>query len=77
MHVTLHACGRVHFRTMSATNAQASTSSITGLLSHIYQVISNFRPVDTSGLSAAFKDQPNSFTYTVHATQLLHLHGHL
>ena len=29
------------------------------------QVISNFRPADTSGLSAAFKDQPNTFSYTV------------
>ena len=29
------------------------------------QTISNFRPADTSGLSAAFKDQPNTFSYTV------------
>jgi len=44
---------------------KASTSSITGLLSHVYQVVSNFRPADTSGLSAAFKGQPNTFSYTV------------
>lgn len=44
---------------------KASTSSITGLLSHVYQVISNYRPADTSGLSAAFKGQPNTFSYTV------------
>ncbi len=44
---------------------KASTSSITGLLSHVYQIISNYRPADTSGLSAAFRDQPNSFSYTV------------
>ena len=44
---------------------QASTSSITGLLSHVYQVISNFRPADTSQLSAAFKNESNSFSFSV------------
>eukprot|EP00291_Cryptomonas_curvata_P016222 CAMPEP_0172155286 /NCGR_PEP_ID=MMETSP1050-20130122/2538_1 /TAXON_ID=233186 /ORGANISM="Cryptomonas curvata, Strain CCAP979/52" /LENGTH=718 /DNA_ID=CAMNT_0012824161 /DNA_START=44 /DNA_END=2195 /DNA_ORIENTATION=+ len=43
---------------------KASTSSITGLLSHCYQVVSNFRPVETRALSKSFKDASSSFTLT-------------
>ncbi|KZT23423.1 Pet127-domain-containing protein [Neolentinus lepideus HHB14362 ss-1] len=39
-----------------------STSSITGLLSHLYFLISGDRPVDLSTLSQAFRDAPNNFT---------------
>ena len=55
----------VHTDSVTCTHEQASTSSITGLLSHMYQLISNFRPADTSQLSAVFKNEPNSFSYTI------------
>ncbi|OBZ86925.1 hypothetical protein A0J61_05020 [Choanephora cucurbitarum] len=39
-----------------------STSSVSSVLSHFYFAMSNFKPVDLSSLSSAFKNQPNQFT---------------
>ncbi|KAF7314200.1 hypothetical protein MKEN_00892200 [Mycena kentingensis (nom. inval.)] len=39
-----------------------STSSLSGMLSHCYFLISDHRPVDISSLSMAFKDEPKNFT---------------
>ncbi|KAI0086464.1 mitochondrial protein Pet127-domain-containing protein [Irpex rosettiformis] len=39
-----------------------STSSLTGMLSQIYLMLSCERPVDLSTLSSAFKKEPSSFT---------------
>lgn len=39
-----------------------STSSLTGMLSHVYFLISQDREVDISPLSRAFKDEPVNFT---------------
>lgn len=46
----------------SKSKYKASTSSISGLFSHVYQVMSNFRPVDTSSLSKAFEYQSKNFS---------------
>ncbi|KAI9014860.1 mitochondrial protein Pet127-domain-containing protein [Gaertneriomyces semiglobifer] len=45
----------------------SSTSSIGGLLAHIYQVISNRRPVDQGPFSEAFGNEPNAFTAQMRA----------
>jgi len=44
---------------------QASTSSISGLYSHAYMLLSNWKPVDISKFSSAFRNMPNQFTSTI------------
>ncbi|TFK73566.1 Pet127-domain-containing protein [Pluteus cervinus] len=39
-----------------------STSSLTGMLSHIYFLLSGDKPVDTSTLTSAFRKEPTNFT---------------
>ncbi|KAI0269903.1 mitochondrial protein Pet127-domain-containing protein [Gloeopeniophorella convolvens] len=53
-----------------------STSSMTGLLGHIYYLISGDKPVDTSGLSDSFKSQPRSFTFGQRAATSVVLNYH-
>ncbi|KIJ05430.1 hypothetical protein PAXINDRAFT_60409, partial [Paxillus involutus ATCC 200175] len=53
----LHTLAKRHKRPFAG-----STSSLTGLLSHIYFLISGDRDVDTSTLSRAFAHEPTSFT---------------
>ncbi|KZO97014.1 Pet127-domain-containing protein [Calocera viscosa TUFC12733] len=40
-----------------------STSGLTGIMSHVYWLISRWRPVDTRSLSADFAREPNSFAF--------------
>lgn len=53
----LHTLAKIHSRPYVG-----STSSLTGLLSHVYFLISGGRDVDTSVLSGAFAHEPTNFT---------------
>ncbi|KAG2336896.1 Pet127-domain-containing protein [Suillus weaverae] len=53
----LHTLAKIHSRPYVG-----STSSLTGLLSHIYFLISGGKEVDTSVLSGAFAHEPTNFT---------------
>ncbi|KAG1718268.1 mitochondrial protein Pet127-domain-containing protein [Suillus lakei] len=53
----LHTLAKMHSRPYVG-----STSSLTGLLSHIYFLISGGKEVDTSVLSGAFAHEPTNFT---------------
>mmetsp|Transcript_7465 Transcript_7465/g.11760 ORF Transcript_7465/g.11760 Transcript_7465/m.11760 type:complete len:328 (+) Transcript_7465:107-1090(+) len=44
---------------------KASTSSITGLLGSVFQVLSNDRPVDLSSLSEQYQDMSRKYTVTL------------
>ncbi|CAO3638103.1 unnamed protein product [Cunninghamella blakesleeana] len=50
-----------------------STSSISGVLSHIYYQISNHRPVDISFLSKSFANEPNQYTRGARAPKTIYL----
>lgn len=56
----LHALAVKHQR-----KYKASTSSFTGLLGHLYQILSNYRPVDLSDLSKDFAKMPRSLSATL------------
>ncbi|KAG2127544.1 mitochondrial protein Pet127-domain-containing protein [Suillus bovinus] len=53
----LHTLAKIHSRPYVG-----STSSLTGLLSHVYFLISGGKEVDTSVLSGAFAHEPTDFT---------------
>lgn len=50
-----------------------STSSMSGFMSHLYFLISGWKPVNTFQLSAVFRDQPRTFTSASKAPGAIHV----